>query len=411
MPWTLAHVCSRWRQVALGATRLWNRILIRNKPTPYLMPIIQEVFARCGQSTVNLELNASAWDSHASPLNFIHEVITPYAKRFGTLSLQMRPDSMMEDFLCMPAGLLDSLEEVDLWCERPFNTLHSDAYLFEGARSLRKVAVRAQEILPSMSFPTAMHLPWSQLTHIKFEAMTILPSIAHGILSQCQNLIECSLHMGGDGYHTDLPPERTVYPRGSILLPRLRTLVLSLGYDSTSDFYARCFGPLVLPSLVTFDLSVVQKTAQWSSPSEFIALINRSSCPLTHLNLNNIGSTDLGPILELFPSLTTLHAFDAFLSSSTIQLMAQGEYTPKIESLKCCVSSTDVGVFVDMLKTVWSKGARSRGWASYTGLTSASVSFPGVDGQILLDQSNRLRAIQKELGLEDRHVKLMSGVV
>lgn len=109
------------------------------------------------------------------------------------------------------------------------------------------------------------------------------------------------------------------------------------------------FAPLILPALEHLVLD-----GNWGTDSAPLCnLLRRSACSLRELEMLNARFNDLGLILELSPSLTSLEIPLSYLPSHTITKIALDEWGPGLQYLECSVHAEDGKLFFEMLERKW----------------------------------------------------------
>ena len=348
-PWILSQVCSRWRQIVLMEPQLWNSIVFSGNVDHF--PMLEQAFERCGRSSIRFKFDAYDTD----PLG---DIILPHSNQFRELSLYLEPD-IFDAFLCLPPGLFDALECVDLSYNYAIEIPSEEARVFRGAPRLHRVTIQnlQVELPPFPRFPLPLGLPWARLTHINFGIIRIPLTVTHELMTLCSNLHEFRLCLYGYSNITD-PFDAKEYSTGTILLPRLRELELSVRgrkWGLTVDLYCRYLRPLRLPALQKFKF-VFPGCAEQPT-STFAAMIADLSPPSLCSELSY-----LGPWFGFFPVetiapltfVTCIKIPCCSLPRSSMELIFQGKIFPKLMSLDVRIDTADMEAFITMLTTQWS---------------------------------------------------------
>jgi F-box-like len=350
-PWNVSQVCSRWRQIALCESRLWNSVLLpyikyRRHPID-VIPATQHVFARCGDRTIDFDLEDWRTFADRDPDgnldgNPIPKLVRPYKDRFRNLTLSL-PYSWFHQFFELQPGSIESLESVNLtFLDHNYTqtrtgpileTIGNNITVFQHARSLRKFQLRAQGWY-ALILPRTLGLLWSQLTEVMLVQLFISPAMALTILHQCSNLEKCNFFL--EERNDDLPPDLPV----NIASGNLKSMTLHAKDEEFIDF----IHPLILPSLkvINFDLECCLF-------SVIVALIQRSRCSLQSIHLRSLfASTILETVLEFTPSLAELIIPSCIITASALERMSRNELLPRLIRLDCRVDVPSA--FVDMLE-------------------------------------------------------------
>ena len=347
LPWSFGHICSFWRQVALTDYRLWNRIQIHVEYSkPLHRQLLETVLLRSGSAPLDIEMKAD--HSFIS----VSDVVLPQAGRISRLKLRAYPGNF-SPFLCnfsMPGQTLSFLTEATLFgyhLEIPDGGLR----IFGDCPLLRKLEIylcrRQSGLLKALH---SLHVPFSQLTeltlHIRSSPHTILC-----ILKDTPNLVRCSITSRDFVCIDD--------PAFDLVLPHLENLKL---LSDELEILIRILRHIIPPSLLQLN---AECPSAWRTsnalPTTVLALINRSSCHLTHIKLKG----DLTPIIERSHcSLVSIDTVFAALPASTAQQIARRELIlPHLEKLRCAL---DLDTFTDlkaMVEALWSDGDGTRGSA------------------------------------------------
>jgi len=163
-PWVLGQICSRWRQIALAASR---DTIGFNAFEHGKLPMLNEAFRRGGQSRLWLTASEDE-DRNYIYDDFLRDVVCSQSKRITVLSLFVFKETF-EKFLSLPSDSFPVLEVVLLLaidCDRTgFPCVPDpDASVFQGATCLRRIDI-GNLLVTWNPFPMNLCLCWPQLTH------------------------------------------------------------------------------------------------------------------------------------------------------------------------------------------------------------------------------------------------------
>ncbi|KAK7052166.1 F-box domain-containing protein [Favolaschia claudopus] len=270
-PFTLTHICRRWREIALTTPELWRAIHLGfgGETAALLAPLWLE---RSGC----LPLSIRVADSPAELLDFqsIFGALIPHRARWEQLDLNLYNPKDLE-VLDGPLPLLRTLS----------------VYLDDHLRNpllLQTVPLLRTAVLDDYGL-LGLILPWSQLTSLTLRV--IYSSKCVPILRQAQNLVSCTLTIYGlHNMPDDWIPVLT--------LPRLETLVfhrdsISYGTELLSFF--------ITPALRSLEIgeASVHKKDPIASLNSFIL---KSGCTLNELRIT-WASIDEVVYRKAFPSI------------------------------------------------------------------------------------------------------------
>ena len=350
------------------------------------MVTLRHVLHRTKQSPLDLTILFDEGDGLWAQ-GFIKDFIVPNAPRIRTLSLQTRSD-LAARILSLEEGDFCSMEALEVYCSRFYGN-----NLFERTPVLRKLIFLGGKIKIFRRF--AQSVSWFQLTHLDSSELILGPVDLHVVLVQCASLEECTLKIGNTG-RTSSGPEY-------IAIPFLREFKVMITSHFPPGLYSEFLNPLVLPSLEKLSLEFCEELDGGRLlSSALIAFLNRSSCAIKHLRIQNSGQTDLEPVLEILPLLTHLSTGDAPLSASLLQRIRRDALLPHLQSLECRI---DLNVGEDLVTMVCAR------WVAYACRAPSSVqgdlrSLCFHTLHIGVDFLDRLKGIARSLGLIDRDITL-----
>ncbi|KAJ8073126.1 hypothetical protein PM082_019994 [Marasmius tenuissimus] len=291
-PWILGQVCRGWREVATSASDLWTQISVpfKSKASSRLL------------SALNRNLRLQLERSHKRPLTVAHR--DPYGGIENPLLLVLRNshsrweraflDGSIETFRhLVPSGasfpLLKTLQlsfDVDHWEDNP-------PYIsFSNTPTLERLTLCGDL---TAVLCTNHQIPWKSVIHYASRDFTTCTPPTDNqflILPKLENIETCVIDTS-EGEYVGVPSTP------SLELKFLHTLVISypeiLEGDSSIPSLLRW---LVLPAL-----RVLRFPIGLEFPGDVIDLLNRSSCELEELVIENMGDTMLqvpGDLARLF---------------------------------------------------------------------------------------------------------------
>ena len=405
VPWALGQVCSRWRQVVLNDSRFWAGIHLRGYNS-CTVSMLQEAFKRSGRSP--LRLDACGYQENGCNY-FVRDVVCPQVHRITHLRLQV-PSEIFYDFLCLPPGLLNALENVyvETFVDSDTAALQGvpDPSVFRRSFRLQRVEINVPlEIIPP-TFLLLLGLSWRTLTHIEFMSIPIQLSIALAAVAQCTSLRECSLTLTNDVFLQASPAD-------SIRLFHLRKLAIQ-EYQPNPDLLPEFLRPLVLPALEDFAFSLSERTSlgDLAPLAELAGIVDSwSRGPALRAELHYWGK-HLAEVVGPLSFLTSIDAGCSALPASGIRMMAQEQYLPRLSSLRTSVACADMDGFIEMLKTRWERAVGREGVQRQTGaIRSGRIFVVGADYEVISGLSRKIREVQEEMGMLDAKIDLSLGVL
>jgi hypothetical protein len=365
-PWTLAHVCSRWRQVLWGTSEIWKCIQVQKIRPRFALPdnraiptVVDHIISRT-KAHVALKL--------PNGLNGpIVDIILRSPERFTKLDLEIDYHSFSK-LLNAPISSFLALEtlNISLRCNVAPTPPSCQSTPFQTAPHLRQVMFDTGNY--DYHLPHLLLLPWSQLTDVRILHMKITPSVIHSIFQKCISLTTVKLMVGVESENSTFTPSH-------ITLLNLKSMTLSCHRHDIvqwNDF----FHPLILPCLERFSLHT--PSSSWCQDG-FISLIERSACTPIYLSVMD-GSTrphylGLGDTYTLLRALPFLEEFRTsfVVLPSTFKAMMQDNLASNLLHIKCRVHHDGLEAFVDLMQ-------HYNGSVVFDGMVSASIrSFGRMD--------------------------------
>lgn len=321
-PWNISQVCSRWREVALSVSTLWNDVdvdfsLADTNDQDILTQKLGMFLSHSGQAPISLCVSAKPPAPSLALLLRLMDILTPYQNRLHHLDLEPAEIiPVIEDF---SPNLIKSVKSLELW----FNTELRMSPPYGGPldlTSLQFPALRKVTLALLKPAHVHFHLPWAHLTYLRMDNITFTNRSSHQILSQCRNLVICSL---------ELPNDAALQPENITVMPRLETLRTLT--SANRGAYGSFFSLLVAPMLREFTLlSGLDNDIVWSD--EALAAFVSHSCVERLVTTASVHK--LPTLLQGMPSLLHL-IFKEPIDSSTLAAISNGRLFPKLETLVC----------------------------------------------------------------------------
>ncbi|KAJ7248831.1 hypothetical protein B0H12DRAFT_711184 [Mycena haematopus] len=252
-PISLAHICRKWREVALTTPALWRAIRLLDYPFPYGLPGRRfEVWIdRSGSLPLSIiidigrdQILPAAYPAiFYSRARWEHVILRAYPSSLPPFD---GPMSLLRHLVIAPKGV--------------------GSFEFHDVPQLRTV------VLHSFISSTVM-LPWHQLTSLTME---VEPKQWGSILQQTTNLVHCDTRLtflGLGGGEDD--------PGSDITLPCLESLVFQI---TAEDHGIRYLDALTVPALRSLD---VPERCLGQDPIGYLtSFIARSRCRLQILTID-----------------------------------------------------------------------------------------------------------------------------
>lgn len=358
----LGQVCSNWRQVACGTTKLWADVSFDFSETPdslRMMELASEVLRRSGTVPLSLVIVTS----HPRP-NPVPILVIPHLHHTQNLALTI-PAPYYAPFYALPPGLTDVLESLSfdfvlnngpypyttpptvlsiaprlnkVSMQALFGLYDRDNPLVYRGRPLVYRASDGLAFTETIFYDITAGLNFAQLTTLLLPTTCLSAASCHTILKRCPNLVDCEF----DITDADDPIDETLF-----VMPMLRFLKVEK-YLEQYGILGGFFSPLVLPSLEDFVFHTHGPDEDDWPAHDFISLLERSHCQLVNLDISwqNIEEDHILAILRLMPCLKTLgiaqseSVFEEFFDT----LATQGDQLiPNLECIELRVDGEGPG--------------------------------------------------------------------
>ncbi|RDB21579.1 hypothetical protein Hypma_011248 [Hypsizygus marmoreus] len=338
LPWTLGHICSRWRQIVLQEPTLWNNISITYHNSTHIPAMMKEALFRSAEASLSISIYSHPSRNGPHDENPLPTMILPYIHRLRTLSLFVSAPSIRQ-FLSEVSESPPALKVIEFWGDGNIEQTLRETKMFENASNLRKLLLKSiHNYVPLSVLPSAedIPVPWAQLTHLELAFAFMSPDTAHNLLRVCSNLQECRFKIGSS--------QRGVVPTDTVVVPHLRRLQFEVETVSASCEFIR---PLLLPSLTALDEGSLEERGL--SYSSLLSLIRRSRCEITELRMKGPSAPDqdLERLLEAVPKIRDLAIFSP-LSSAVVMRIATRQLAPKLQIVECYVNGVPCRCFEDI---------------------------------------------------------------
>ncbi|KAM6491839.1 hypothetical protein JOM56_012698 [Amanita muscaria] len=313
--YTISHVCSTWRRIALDTPELWTGIslhltdenerririarqwLSRARALPRSISIEQDFMVEC-----------DGWGN-----NIILNLVVHYPLRSLELALPHNQLNQLEGLLDQS---LSTLEVLQLKC-------YGDGQLplpFRPTDTLSKLNMLVLEGNWDLQNLTAVGF-WSRIVHLDITA-EISALKCFVILQQCSQIEFCSLHVQGTDAVSTVP---------NIVLPQIHSLRIYTGGITVKLL----IDALTAPNLKC--LSFFRRTQAIDVDSAaFCQMIDRCR-GLKHLTSFRVGTTseplDPLPLLEKLPHLETIEINNGILDKGAINRISVGKVGSKLKKM------------------------------------------------------------------------------
>lgn len=341
-PWIFGHICSRWRNIALGEPRLWNSLRILRQdntgPAITLQAPLNEAIAR----TKGIPLSLTAEGPTTT------DIIVTNSQKIRFLQIKDTEPSFL-----ISVVPFHSLESVVLQFPSFRNDLwhiasDTNITILDDAPRLRSISLCYNDDHSiSLFSKSQLNVNWAQLTNLTLFQISPPLSSVLDIIRESVSLVDFYLvrrqgtFIGFDGEGANHSP--------LIVHQNLQTVRLGLGETNDLGFFLQ---PLTLPSLKSFENSgseIFSRTILLHP--ELLAFITRSSQVLRHFSLS--GRAEMPYMAETFGAMygvVELHLGTGYpISASIFNLMRNGGLLPVLEVLVC--ETLSVCAFIDFLES------------------------------------------------------------
>ncbi|KAM6491833.1 hypothetical protein JOM56_012692 [Amanita muscaria] len=334
--YTISHVCSLWRQIALSTPGFWANISIKftGKDTLRLLEILGWYWlSRAGNHPSSLKFMATGFQWPVSPRE-LGEYLLGLVIRNPCRELRLSlPRTPLDLTGFLNGRFLDYLEVLDIHARPHTVERQWPKFIASTTTPLTKLLhVRLVGVRDCQNLMTI--IPWNQL-----QFLTLLLWIPYShcldILSECASLVRCRIYV-------DDSPVATSSTRRLVTLPALRVLRLFFRdaiHGNDGSHVEKIIRFLSVPRLC--HLTLVHTSAS------NMGTTNRNNllCELSHRSngMPDLGSLDLGlrssipidmrALLTNMPRLRLLHVRSGVFEEKVRNDIATGTLAPQLRSI------------------------------------------------------------------------------
>ena len=305
-PWAVGQVCRHWRRVFLSHTRLWTSFSLKPTSTFALKPGTFRTahfvemnrraalyLERSGQQPLTIDVTMPCSGTQAFPKN-VWEMLLSFLKRWKKANLKLGGEAaLVLDGLLRCREYMLSLESLRVSIPHSLAPMQYNAF---------QIAPRLTELDLVAHFECGRwQFPWSQLTKLKMSCKEFGDFYSNnmwGVLSQLENIEQ--LHVITT-FHRIMPHSQLPIIR----LPGLRLLEISLTFATMfSWFTAPLLEHLHLHGFTTPPYDWLHNNQPYER--EITSLIQRSSCHIRRLALDNCRTEEIRRVMKALTSVEEL---------------------------------------------------------------------------------------------------------
>ncbi|KAL1714138.1 hypothetical protein EV715DRAFT_210174 [Schizophyllum commune] len=297
----LAHVCRRWRAVALEEPQLWTQLTLEDAQATGVDAVeqIHAWFSRAHPLSVSLTVRAPARDApqRESAVHILDETILPLAPQISALDIDNTYARMVK-FTRFPPCSFPKLVELHLKLPHDAHGSPLPSSVFSELGQLRSLSIDSLYSLTNQSLDVAMPIPWDHLQQMELFHIDSVHDFTEAF-RRCKSLRWAVLHFSSWG--------RPQTPIDPVELLHLETL------DVRSDCWPDALLSAVsLPSLKEFELHLgdqYHKQLDLSAWGDLQALAEQApqlqSLTVRHVDLRG-DEEQFASLLERLPNLERL---------------------------------------------------------------------------------------------------------
>ena len=334
-PFPLGQVCYYWRSIVLAMGDLWQSLFI-SPPKMEHIPSVEMWLSRAGEYPLSIWLFQSQRPSDQELLatDEILSLLVTRFHRWKEITVQLSA-VVHQALLNLPHGAAVCLEaarmDVRDWdftsADNLWRALHSSPRL-----------CRPEWVNRYRNGPPN-HAPWAQLTHITLAGLVSVDVVLN-ILQYCTRAVNVTVpHLVSPRMPSQISP---------FVLTQLRSICIC-----TDTELGSLFQNLILPGLVSLDLTYRREAYDLSSSLHLADLLCRSRCRLRTLVLYAHTKKTITEYLRI-PALETLIELrlDNQVSDETIRLFSKDsgaeQLLPRLQrmTLTCCASDGTLSAMV-----------------------------------------------------------------
>ncbi|KAM6501839.1 hypothetical protein JOM56_001816 [Amanita muscaria] len=348
--YTISHVCSLWRQIALRTPEFWANVSIEVKvKNEHQLRIAEQWLSRAGNHPRSLKFMDAGYvtvDGLSGGVLVLRKLVIHYPCRELHLSLPYARVTPPDELFNGPfSGYLEAL---DIDCSRAMWDQRWSNLFAPTTRLKNLLHVR---LAGKWNFPNIMTvIPWNQLQYLTL-LLWIPYSHCLDILSECASLVRCRIYVEDNTLATPSA-------RRPVTLPALRVLRLFFrkavfGNDGTH--VEKMIRFLSVPRLCHLTLGQKGRDNITNLGAQAICeLLQRSNgmpdLVSLDLGLKASAPTDVQALLTNAPRLRLLHARSGIFHEEVRNGIATGTLAPQLRSIMTEVrhEATDILRMVEL---------------------------------------------------------------
>ncbi|RDB19139.1 hypothetical protein Hypma_014263 [Hypsizygus marmoreus] len=390
-PWTLRHVCSRWRNIVLDDRNFWSSIAVnleRGEGPGYKeigditksTRLLDMVISKTGPIVMSLRIDGYFMRVQEA----IERIIVPHASRMVDLDIGLPGDSMVVFYDMLPDDL-GVLQNLILDFVGPTS---ADPPISGFPSTLRNLTILGgYDVLYLLPTERAN---WQHLIDLEFSHLYVKLSDMFSILEYCASLETCDIAVWECDCGTS---------EHSIILPHLRFFIVRLDHGAFFDAFT-------LPSLYRLYVQFEE-----SFPAtEITSMIQRSGCALKKLDyyeaegrVGECGPNALANLFAATPSLQSLCAQTLMTPKPILERMGSNDLLPQLEEFETCLDAETLDMFFDVvehrLRDIPSDASRSR-LVSALGIYPENFSLEGDNQRFVVRAANLSKDYQSDVRIE-----------
>ncbi|KIL66451.1 hypothetical protein M378DRAFT_160913 [Amanita muscaria Koide BX008] len=316
--YTISHVCSAWRRIALETPELWTGVSLQlTKENEKQIRVARQWLSRARTLPRSIFIKQVSLECDGWGNNIILNLVAHYTLRSLELTL---PGNQLKQLKGLLDRSLSTLEVLRLQCfSKDIEILPLP---FRPADTLSKMNVLVLDGNWDLHNLTAVG-SWSRIARLNIKP-TISVQLCFVILQQCSQIELCTLHVQNTDAVSTVP---------DIMLPQIYYFCFYTGGVTTRMLVDAVTAPRLR------SLSFRQMLSQTSSDVDntaFCQMIERSQ-GLKYLTTFNVGPTseplDPLPLLEKLPHLETTEIYNGILDEDAINRIALGKVGSKLKKM------------------------------------------------------------------------------
>ncbi|KAJ6629864.1 hypothetical protein B0H10DRAFT_1211737 [Mycena sp. CBHHK59/15] len=291
-PILLGQVCRQWREVAFSTPSLWRAMQLELGDDKYYnqskLHLLKEWLDRSRDCPLSISLIYSPSTGLRPSLPAFIQTILLHRSRWEYVQLKLTFDDLRQI-----QGEMPFLRHLTVGFDTFPSEVSPGIAEFPPITVFQEAPRLSTIVLDQQFLPSAMRLPWAQLTTIV--SYSLYPYECAEILCNAVKLIDVTftIHLSEDDILSEVPP-----------LMHLRSLVLRNGdSDGAQGAQMQLLGVLTLPALRR--LEIFDEGFDPDSRATLVSLIARSKCLLEELSITKARISE-SLYREAFPSVAKL---------------------------------------------------------------------------------------------------------